>query len=366
MLRGGIVGLGNVARNGHLPAWRARSDVKIVAAADIASASRDAAADVDPEFAIYDSAEALIAEECLDFVDVCTPPSAHGAVIRLALTRGLHVLCEKPLVLDRGELEELAELARRRDRVLAAVHNWRHAPAIRLASEILRSGRIGKVRRCVWEVLRDRPSAAAPRPGVPNWRLDPVLSGGGILVDHGWHAAYVLAGWMSEPLSRAGGRLETRKHRDSPVEDTADLRLEFGQARADVFLTWAASERKNRVSIDGSDGAIRIEGEALEIEARGTTERRELAGSLSDGSHHPEWFAGTAAEFLSEISDRTLRGRSLEESAVCLEVIRLAQASSRLGGAMLAAGERATALGEETAAAGTSASAGAASEGRAR
>jgi len=331
MLRGGIVGLGNVARNGHLPAWLGRKDVEIAAAADIDSGSRAAASTVAPGLAFYESAEALLARERLDFVDLCTPPASHGGVIRLALERGLHVLCEKPLVLDESELSELASLARRHNRVLAAVHNWRHAPAITLASELIGAGRIGSVRRCEWEVFRDRPSVAAARPGVPNWRVDPAISGGGILVDHGWHAAYVLAGWMPGPLTRAGGRLETRKHREWPVEDTAVLDLEFGDGRASVFLTWAASERKNRVVIEGTEGSIRIEDRVLELHSRDRTERREI-GSLSDGSHHPEWFAGTAAEFLGEIADPARRGRSLAESAICLEIIRLARESDRQGG----------------------------------
>jgi predicted dehydrogenase len=338
MLRGGLVGLGNVARNGHLPAWLGRPDVEIAGAADILPESRHAVANLLPDLAFYESAEALLSRERLDFVDVCTPPAAHAEVIRLALDRGLHVLCEKPLVLEGSELAELARLASGRDRVLAAVHNWRHAPSIALATELVRSGRIGSVRRCSWEVLRDRPSVAASPSGAPNWRLDPVVSGGGILVDHGWHAAYVLAGWMPHPLSGVGGRLERRKHRQSPVEDTADLHLEFGDSRAAVFLTWAASERKNRASIEGTEGTITIEGRGLEIASRGRTERRELDASLSEGSHHPDWFAGTAAEFLAEISHPELRGRSLAESAVCLEVIRLAQASDRLGGAILSVG----------------------------
>lgn len=338
MLRGGLVGLGNVARNGHLPAWLGRPDVEIAGAADILPESREAVASLLPDLAVYESAEALLSRERLDFVDVCTPPAAHAEVIRLALGRGLHVLCEKPLVLERSELAELAGLATGCGRVLAAVHNWRHAPAIALATELLRSGRIGTVRRCSWEVLRDRPSVAASPSGAPNWRLDPIVSGGGILVDHGWHAAYVLASWMPHPLSRVGGRLERRKHPESTVEDTADLHLEFGDSRAAVFLTWAASERTNRVSIEGTEGTITIEGHVLEIKSRGRTERRELDASLSEGSHHPDWFGGTAAEFLAEISHPELPRRSLAESAVCLDVIRLAQASDRLGGALLSAG----------------------------
>ena len=331
MLRGGIIGLGNVARNGHLPAWLGRKDVEIAAAADIDSGSRAAASAAAPGIAVHESAEALLERERLDFIDLCTPPASHAEVIRLALERGLHVLCEKPLVLDESDLSDLSSLARRRNRVLAAVHNWRHAPALALASELVCAGRIGSVRRSEWEVLRERPSVAAPRPGVPNWRVDPAIAGGGILVDHGWHAAYVLAGWMPEPLTRAGGRLETRKHREWPVEDTALLDLEFGDARASVFLTWAASERKNRVLIEGTEGSIRIEDRVLELQSPDGTERREI-GSLSDGSHHPEWFAGTAAEFLGEIAEPARRGRSLAESAICLEVIRLARESDRLGG----------------------------------
>jgi predicted dehydrogenase len=337
MLRGGLVGLGNVARNGHLPAWLDRDDVEIVAGADVVSESRDAAAKVLPGLALHDSADALLERERLDFVDVCTPPASHAQLIRLSLERGLHVLCEKPLVLEGSQLSDLAALARRRNRVLAAVHNWRHAPALALASELVAAGRIGAVRRCDWEVLRDRPSVAASRPGVPNWRLDPEVSGGGILVDHGWHAAYVLAGWMSGPLTRAAGRLETRKHHEWPVEDTARVHLEFGDEQAAMFLTWAAAERKNRVVIEGTEGSISIENGNFEIQSREGTERREI-GSLSEGSHHPEWFAGTAAEFVGEIADPAGRGRSLAESAICLQVIRLARESDRLDGAPVSAG----------------------------
>ena len=337
MLRGGLVGFGNVARNGHLPAWRGRNDVEIAAAADIDHASREAVSGVAPGLAFYDSAEALLDRERLDFVDICTPPASHGEMIRLALERGVHVLCEKPLVLDGSELFELSSLARRRNRALAAVHNWRHAPAIALASELVAAGRIGSVLRCEWEVLRERPSVAAPRDGVPNWRVDPAFSGGGILVDHGWHAAYVLAGWMPERLSAVRGRLENRRYRDWPVEDTARLDLEFGDGRASVFLTWAASERKNRLVIEGTEGSIRVEDRMLALQSREGTERREI-GSLSEGSHHPEWFSGTAAEFLAELADPARRSRSLAESTICLEVIRLARESNRLGGAPVSTG----------------------------
>src|SRR5262245_63195166 len=99
-LRGAILGLGNVAVHAHLPGWRARSDVEIVAATDPAPGRMEMAARVLPGARWYDSAEDLLAAERLDFVDICAPPSSHAGLVAAALDRGLDVLCEKPLVSD--------------------------------------------------------------------------------------------------------------------------------------------------------------------------------------------------------------------------------------------------------------------------
>lgn len=346
MLRGAIIGAGQVASNGHLPGWLARDDVQIVAAVDPRPESRAAFDARLPGLLWRDTAASipeLLDSVPLDFVDICSPPAAHAKAIRSALEHDLHVLCEKPLVLNETELGELAELARRRGLVLAAVHNWRHAPPVVAATELIRAGVVGRVLRCRWEVVRERPAAASVTGNAPNWRLDPAVAGGGILVDHGWHAAYVLASWMPGKLASVRGRLETRKHRESPVEDTADVHLTFGRgndsAEADLFLTWAGAERRNSVTIEGSAGTIRIEGRRLEVDLPGASAAktagrvRELSESLSEGSHHPSWFGGAAEEFLHAIRSPEERpARSLTESALCLAMIRLAVESSRNGG----------------------------------
>ncbi len=98
MLRGAIIGLGNVALDGHLPGWSARDGVEIVAVTDVQRERQADALARMPGARWFDSAEALLEHPGLDFVDICTPPSSHAPLIERALTRGLHVLCEKPLV----------------------------------------------------------------------------------------------------------------------------------------------------------------------------------------------------------------------------------------------------------------------------
>jgi predicted dehydrogenase len=333
MLSGALIGVGHVARNSHLPGWRGRTDATLVAAADARPEGREALLAAFPQARWYGSAEELLANETPDFVDVCTPPALHLPIARAALEFGCHTLCEKPLVLSAGEVAPLAALARRKDRALVTVHNWKHAPALLKVTGLLREGAVGRVGRVRWETLRREPAVAVGEKS--NWRVDPAQSGGGILVDHGWHALYVLREWLGGEPRSVSGRLETRKHRDFPIEDTATVALDWRGATAEIFLTWAASERGNRVEIDGDRGRLRLDGGRLELaRGDGPSEAWDLP-SIAEGSHHPEWFRGVVDEFFREIDDPAARGANLAEATLCVRLLDVARESSRRGGASL-------------------------------
>jgi predicted dehydrogenase len=339
MLKGAFIGFGNVARLGHLPGWLAREDVEIVAAADVRSQGRDALAHAVPGARWYGSAQEMLSSERLDFVDVCTPPAFHAVEIRRALERGLHVLCEKPLVLTSEELEDLAALARSRDRVLATVHNWRQAPPLQRLTALVAAGSLGSIVRCRWETLRDRPAVAAGTAADGNWRVDPAVAGGGILIDHGWHALSTIQSWISGEPKRVSACLETRRHHEWAIEDTATVGLEFPETTVEIFLTWTAAERANRVRLEGTAAEVLLDGAVLELRTPNgdVLSRETLAGSLAEGSHHPDWFGGTAAEFVAEIRDPSARGRSLAEARRCLRWIAAAREASRRGVTVAAA-----------------------------
>jgi predicted dehydrogenase len=332
--RGALIGLGNVAVHGHLPGWRVRGDSVIVAATDASPAREAVCRAALPAARWHESVESLLDAEDLDFVDICTPPSSHAALIEAALRRGRHVLCEKPLVGSPGELERLTGLARSARVVLHTVHNWHHAPLVRATDAAIRAGRIGRVRTVEWHTLRTQPAAAA---GGDGWRVDPAVAGGGVLTDHGWHVSYVIPRWVGEPPAAVSARLETRRHHRFAVEDTATVRLHFSEAVADVVLTWAADTRENRARVIGTAGRIEIEDDTLVIVAGGAEERRPCPPPLSDGSQHPDWFTAVADEFMARLAEGgggPSRG-NLEEAAVCVAVECAARESSRRGGARL-------------------------------
>ena len=332
MWRGALIGFGNVALHGHLPGWGRRHDVEIVAVADTRPARRaDAVAEL-PGARWYDSGEALLTHERLDFVDICTPPSSHATLAQRALERGLHVLCEKPLVGSPDEIRRLTRVVRDRGRILHTVHNWKHAPIVRRTSELLGAGAVGEVTSVVWHTLRARPAAAVGTD--TNWRVDPVVAGGGVLTDHGWHVFYIVQGWVGQAPVAVSAALETRRHHAFAVEDTASVQITFPAAKADLFLTWASDARRNWAEVSGTDGVLQLLDDTIVVHSRRTGEehRWHCPPPLSDGSQHPDWFDAVAAEFVGGMGAGASDACNLVEASWCVALGTAARESDRQGG----------------------------------
>jgi len=314
VLRGAIIGFGAVAANGHWPGYAQSRDAKIVAVVDRTEERRQAARESIPGVETVGTIAEL--GEGIDFVDICTPPALHGEPIRAALTRGWNVLCEKPLLLDPDELENVRSLARESGRAIVPVHNWKYAPIIRRGTEALRAGAIGELRELQIETRRIEDCAAID-PAHPNWRRDPAISGGGILMDHGWHAIYLARHWFGEDPIDVGAKL----HRAANgVEDEATLALKFPKGRATIFLTWRAERRGNAMRLSGDAGEIAIDDDTLKI----GEETIRFESALSAGSHHADWFAAMLPDVLATFRSLEKAQAAFDEAALCLSVIRRA------------------------------------------
>lgn len=317
VLRGAIIGFGEVARNGHCPAYADSREAKIVAVVDRTEERRQAAREALPGVATFTTMAELAAGPEIDFVDICTPPALHGEPMLDALARGWNVLCEKPLLLDLAELERARSLARERRRAIVPVHNWKYAPIVRRATEVLRSGAIGPLREVNIETLRIQDCAVAD-PDHPNWRRDPAIAGGGVLMDHGWHSVYLARHWFGEVPSEVHAAL----HRPTPkeVEDEATLTLVFPSGRAQIFITWRADVRRNTMRLSGGQGEIAIEDDTLRIGG----ESIPFESGLSAGSHHADWFAAMLPDVIAAFRNPEAALESFDEAALCLSVIRQA------------------------------------------
>jgi predicted dehydrogenase len=320
MLRGAIIGFGDVAQNGHWPAYATSDEAEIVAIVERSAERRKIAP---PKIAAFATIEELAAAKTkIDFVDICTPPALHGDQILAALAQDWNVLCEKPLLLDLVQLEEVRNLARERQRAVVPVHNWKFAPIVRSATELLRSGNIGSLRAVEIETLRIKDCATAD-PERPNWRRDPAIAGGGLLMDHGWHAIYLAHHWFRENPNEVQASLH-RPAADA-VENEVRMTITFPTGTAKIFLTWNADVRRNAMRLTGDRGEIFVDDDTLRIE----DDALSFKPALSAGSHHADWFATMLPEVIKCFHEPALALEAFDEAALCLSVIRRAYEIAR-------------------------------------
>lgn len=334
MLRGAFIGFGNVAAKGHLPGWQSVKGVQIVAATDAVVVQGKGFLDACPGARWHESVDDLLSDRTLDFVDICTPPGSHAALIKRALDARLHVLCEKPLVTRVRDAQAVVVAATASGRTVHTVHNWLKAPICEKITSLIDEGAVGTVRAVRWQTLRTEPAVTVTSDGS-NWRADPDMAGGGILFDHGWHALYCVIRWSGVPRG-VSAVLEKRRFREWPIEDTATVTLELETGAADIYLTWSADERANRIEIEGDRGHIEVVDDTVVLKAGAKVRQWPCPPPLSQGSHHRDWFVGVAEDF-----QRAAAGGAkgnLDEAVLCARLIDLAQRSSAAGGIRLPLG----------------------------
>ena len=325
--QGAIIGFGNVAANGHLPGWRGRGDFHIVAVSDPDPQRRALAASLLPQARVYIDAAELLQQERLDFVDIAAPPALHAPLIIAAADAGAHVLCEKPLTTSWHDYPAVHAAAQRAGIVLHTVHNWKYSEAFQAVQRLVKCGALGALTTISFDTARNGCSVASG----DNWRVQAAMAGGGILVDHGWHAFYLMLALANEAPQRIRAVLERRRYLDAEVEDTVTCTLDFPSLTGEIRLTWAADERRTRWHLAGTDGELLVDDDRLVVRRKDTQEVQPLKTALSAGSHHPEWFAGVIDSFCHELDDPAARGANQAEAEHCLLLLSLAYASGAQG-----------------------------------
>ncbi|MCY1721391.1 Gfo/Idh/MocA family oxidoreductase [Prolixibacteraceae bacterium Z1-6] len=95
---------------------------------------------------VYTSLKTCLEKETLDAVHICVHTNLHYAVVKEALESGLHVLVEKPFLLDVEKGEELIRLAQEKNLILMVAHVVRFMSPYKKLYEIIHSETYGKLK----------------------------------------------------------------------------------------------------------------------------------------------------------------------------------------------------------------------------
>ncbi len=151
-----------------------------------------------PEDRVYASFEEMIQREKelpedvrMDFISIVTPNHMHFPPAKMALENGFHVICDKPMTLNLEEARELAEIVKKSGLVFGLTHNYTGYPMVKEARDMVRSGKLGAIRKVVVEYPQGWLSKFEEGNDYKQaiWRTDPTKSGAaGCMGDIGTHA----------------------------------------------------------------------------------------------------------------------------------------------------------------------------------
>jgi predicted dehydrogenase len=257
----GLVGGGNIV-DSHIRGYRANADrILVTAVADAVPETARARAD---ELAArpYQDYRQLISEAEIDAVDICLPHHLHADAIVAAAGAGKHILCEKPLCVTPAEAREVQDAVTASGVTLMSAHNQLFLPAVATAKDLLANGAIGTV----YEV-RTTDSFYSPfDPANMGWRASVHTSGGGELIDTGYHPTYLMLHLAGGSPVEATAMLSSHRLTFSEGEDSAQVLIRFDNGVIGQLVTsWAYEPSPNteRFSVVGELGSLHSDGTSL-------------------------------------------------------------------------------------------------------
>ena len=265
----GLLGGGGIV-DAHIRGYRTYADaIEVTAIADVvAEAARRRAAELGAT--AYTDFRLMIDEADLDAVDICLPHHLHAEAIVTAAQAGKHILCEKPLCLTVQQADEVQRVVSAAGVTLMCAHNQLFLPAVSTAKQLLEQGLLGTV----YEVRTSDSFYNDFNPQNMGWRATAATSGGGELMDTGYHPTYLMLHLAGGSPVEATALLSRHRLRFMDSEDSAQVLVRFDNGVVGHLVTsWAYQPPpgSERFSVVGERGSLHSDGRDLTVSLRGST-----------------------------------------------------------------------------------------------
>jgi predicted dehydrogenase len=248
-------------------------------------------------------------------VDVATPNYMHAPVAQAAIAAGKACSCEKPIAATLREAREMAAAARQAKVKTFVWYNYRRVPAVGLAHQLIKSGRLGDIRHVRASYLQDWADESVPLA----WRFDKKLAGSGAHGDLNAHIVDMtrfvtgqeitdICGAIAETFVKernlmtgtvagglAAGLKGSTKKGKVTVDDTVLFLARFSGGAVASFegaRQATGNQNRNGFEINGTKGAVRFNFERMnELEYYDATAERVVQGwttiIATHGADHP-------------------------------------------------------------------------------
>jgi len=219
-----------------------------------------------PNDRLYADYREMIAAEAarpdrVDFILVVTPNDSHYPIARLALERGFHVVCDKPLATSSQDASHLACLAAESRRLFGVTYAYRGYPIVHHMRDMIAAGELGEIRFVAAEYPQDWLAGPLEATGQKQaaWRTDPKRAGiSNCVGDIGSHIENMVSYLTGLEMKSLCARLDTFGP-GRTLDDNASILVNFeGGAKGIYWSSQVAVGNDNgfRVRIFGTKASL--------------------------------------------------------------------------------------------------------------
>lgn len=313
-IRVAFVGVGGIAQT-HLKALGANEHAEVVAACDVVQERAEAAGQT-YGLKAYTDVDLMLDREKPDALFICVPPFAHADLEEKAVSRGIHLLVEKPLGLDIDVIRAKAERIRQAEIIAASGYCLRYQDIAQQARTYLSGKEIGMVRAHYLCGFVETP-----------WWRD-ITKSGGQLVEQATHTVDMtryLAGDVLSVYARMGfGMLEDKAGASIPSVATVCLDFESG-AIGHIDTACIQPDWRSAIEVFGRDYRLTLSGRKLSI-LEGETLSEFEGESVSAYKAQDDAFIEAIRS-----GDRSLIRSTYDDALKTAEVTLAANTSARTG-----------------------------------
>lgn len=299
----GVVGAGAIAQVAHLPVIARIEGLRVTAMCDNDRAKARALAERFDVPDVYDDIEDLLQFAKPDILAVCTPNHLHEIHVKMALSAGVHVFCERPLAITLSGVKSVIEAQERSGASLVAGMNHRFRSDVVAVRGFLQRDELGPIRavRSGWYTFR-------PSRQALGWRRRRAQSGGGALLDLGL-PHIDLALWLTGqrgPLRVLASMNDVSD--EATVEDIGFVMISSPNGPTiTIDVTWRYVGESERwwCEVIGVDGTAHVAPLRVFKEMHGSAVNVTPAGSAGSGGVFAASYVAQWTTFLSAIRGET-------------------------------------------------------------
>ncbi|HVU26017.1 MAG TPA: Gfo/Idh/MocA family oxidoreductase [Opitutus sp.] len=279
----------------------------------------------------FDSLDAMLERTHVRAVAVCSSTFDHRAIVEACAARGIDVMMEKPLAVSVAHAQAIAAAAKQSGIRVIVNYETTWYPTTQAVQRLARDEHaLGELRKIVVRDGHEGPKEIGASKEFLAWLTDPVLDGGGALMDFGCYGANLITGLMggARPIAVTAVTQTMKPDVYPKVDDEATIVLTYPHAQGIIEASWNWPFGRKDMEVYGNAGYILAPNRSdLRVRRRGGAEEMSTAPLPAAVRTDPlTYFAAVARR---EIEPDGLS--SLATNLIVTEILDAARESARTG-----------------------------------